>query len=74
MHTIQEITAVLSNLSTDELHHIERTNHNLYRARCEHIIYDDDYGIWTEQDQISAAAAVFNLLDKEEDLEDNAST
>ena len=73
MHTIQEITAVLSNLSTDELHHIERAIHNLYRARCEHIIYDDDYGVWTEQDQISASAAVFNLLDKEEDLEDNAS-
>ena len=74
MRTIQEITAVLPNLSTKELHHIEQVIHNLYRARHEHIIYDDDYGIWTEQDQISAAAAVFNLLDKEEDLEDNAST
>lgn len=74
MRTIQEITAVLPNLSTEELHHIEQIIHNLYRARHEHIIYDDDYGIWTEQDQISAAAAVFNLLDKEEDLEDNAST
>ena len=67
MHTIQEITAVLSTLSTDELHRIERAIHNLYRVRCEHIIYDDNYGIWTEQDQISVAAEVFELLDKSED-------
>ncbi len=72
MHTIQEITSALSDLSTDELHHIEQAIHNLYRARHEHIIYDDDYGIWTEADQISAAAAVFNLLNEEEDLDDNA--
>ena len=45
MPTIQEITAALSNLSADELHHIERSIHNLYRARCKHIIYDDDYGV-----------------------------
>ena len=74
MHTIQEITAVLSTLSADKLHHIERSIRNLYRVRHEHIIYQDDYGVWTEQDQISAAAAVFNLSDKEEDLEDNAGT
>ena len=45
---------------------------NLYRARHETVIYDDDYGTWTEQDQNLAAATVFKLLDKEEDLEDNA--
>ena len=38
----------------------------LYRARHETIIYDDDYGIWTEQDQNSVAAEVFELLDKAE--------
>ena len=59
MRTIQEITAVLPNLSTDELSHIEKAIHNLYRARHEHIIYDDDYGIWTEQDQISAGRSSF---------------
>ena len=31
-----------------------------------HETHDDDYGIWTEQDQISTAAAVFELLDKAE--------
>ena len=66
MHTVEEITASLPNLSTDELQHIEQVICELYRARCERIIYDDDYGIWTEQDQNSVAAAVFELLDKAE--------
>ena len=66
MSTIQEITAALPNLSTDELQHIERVIRDLYRARHETIIYDDDYGIWTEQDQNSVAAEVFELLDKAE--------
>ena len=66
MYTIQEIMEALPNLSTDELRHIERTIHNLYQVRREHIIYDDDYGVWTEQDQVSVAAEVFELLDKAE--------
>ena len=66
MRTIQEIEASLPNLSTDELQHIERIIRDLYRARHETIIYDDDYGVWTEQDQVSVAAEVFELLDKAE--------
>ena len=66
MRTIQEIIATLPNLSTDELQHIERVIRDLYRARHETIIYDDDYGIWTEQDQVSTAAEIFELLDKAE--------
>ncbi len=66
--TFQEITAALPNLSSDELQHLEEVIHILYRKRESHIIYDDDYGTWTEQDQNSAAAEVFRLLDKEEEL------
>ena len=66
MRTVQEIEASLTNLSTDELRHIERVIRDLYQARCEHIIYDDNYGIWTEQDQNSVAVEVFELLDKAE--------
>ncbi|MYB93712.1 hypothetical protein F4054_19270 [Candidatus Poribacteria bacterium] len=66
MSTIQKITAALPNLSTDELQHIERVIRDLYRARHEVIIYDDDYGIWTEQDQNSVVAEIFGLLDKTE--------
>lgn len=71
MRTIQEITAALTNLSTDELQHIERVIRDLYRERHETIIYDDDYGIWTEQDQVSVAAEIFQLFEKEEDLEND---
>ena len=66
MRTIQEITEALPNLSTDELQYIERVIRDLYRARHETIIYDDDYGIWTEQDQVSVAAEAFESLDKAE--------
>ena len=66
MRTVQEIEASLPNLSTDELQHIERAIHDLYRVRRERIIYDDNYGIWTEQDQNSVAVEVFELLDKAE--------
>ena len=66
MSTIQEITAALPNLSTDELQHIERVIRELYRARHGTIIYDDDYGIWTEWDQNSVAVEIFELFDKAE--------
>ena len=72
MHKIQEIAALLPNLTTAELHHIERVIHDLYRARHEPIIYDDDYGIWTEHDQVSVASEVLEMFDKEEELEGNA--
>ena len=72
MHKIQEIAALLPNLTTAELHHIERVIHDLYRVRHEPIIYDDDYGIWTEHDQVSVASEVLEMFDKEEELEGNA--
>ena len=72
MRTIQEIAASLPNLTTAELHHIERVIHDLYRVRHEPIIYDDDYGVWTEYDQASVASEVLEMLDKEEELEGNA--
>ncbi len=71
MYKIHEITDALQKLSTKELIHIEKVIHNLYRIRDEPIIYDDDYGIWTEQDQNLAASEVFRLLDKEEVSDNN---
>lgn len=72
MPTIQEITSILPKLSTQELQFIETSIHLLYRKRDESIIYDDEYGVWTEQDQNLAAAEVFKLIDKEEESKDNA--
>ena len=57
-------TQALLKLNPDEVHPADRSCH-------EHVIYDDDYGIWTERDQILAAEEIFRLLDKAEDLEQN---
>jgi len=36
-----------------------------FRARKIGILYDDAYGLWTEDDQASAAAEAFALMDQE---------
>jgi len=66
MSTVAEITNVLPDLSTEELQKIERALISIYRQRRTGIIYDDAYGVWTEEDQISAAGQVFALMDAEE--------
>ena len=66
MSTVAEITNALPELSTQELQQIERALIGIYRQRHNGIIYDDAYGVWTEEDQVSAAAQVFALMDAEE--------
>ncbi len=70
MTTIQEITSILPRLSSEELQSIEQAIHVLYRNRNVNIIYDDVYGIWTDQDQNLASAEAFRFLDEEEELND----
>jgi hypothetical protein len=64
--TVTEIQAALPKLSDQELRQIEASVRELYRSRKVGIIYDDAYGVWTEEDQISAAAEAFAVLDKAE--------
>ncbi len=66
MSTVAQITNSLSNLSTEELQQIERALISIYRQRRSGIIYDDAYGVWTEENQAAAADEVFCMLDKEE--------
>jgi hypothetical protein len=66
MSTAAEIKSALPNLSTQELKEIEHAVHNLYRTRNVGIIYDDAYGLWTEDDQSAAAAQAFLLMDEQE--------
>ena len=66
MSTVAEITNALPELSTSELQQIERALISIYRQRRNGIIYDDAYGVWTEEEQASAAAQVFALMDAEE--------
>jgi len=66
MSTVAEIKAALPKLGNDELRQVEETLRQLYRERKAGIIFDDAYGLWTEADQASAVAEVFQLFDREE--------
>ena len=66
MSTVAEITSALPALSTEELQQVERSLISIYRQRKSGIIYDDAYGVWTEEDQTAVADQVFAMLDEEE--------
>jgi hypothetical protein len=66
MSTVVEITNSLPKLSTEELQQVERALIGIYRQRRSGIIYDDSYGVWTEEDQAAAAGEVLKLLDEAE--------
>ena len=72
MSTVAEITNALPKMSTEELQKIERALISIYRQRRTSIVYDDAYGVWTEEDQISAAGQVFALMDAEEEKQNKA--
>ena len=66
MSTVCEIREVLPKLSDAELRQVEEAVRQLYRDRHVGIIFDDAYGIWTEDDQVGAAAEAFAILDQAE--------
>jgi hypothetical protein len=66
MSTVTEIQAALPQLTTEELQAVDIALREQLRARKIGILYDDAYGLWTEEDQASAAAEVFALMDQEE--------
>ena len=63
MSTVAEIEEVLPKLSTDELMHIEAALHRLQRERGSGIIFDDAYGVWTEDDQTFVAAEAWRVME-----------
>jgi hypothetical protein len=72
MSTVAEITNALPELSTEELQKVERALISIYRQRRTGIIYDDSYGVCTEEDQASVAAGVFAIMDAEEEKQKKA--
>ena len=65
MSIVAEIKAALPKLDNQELRQIEQTVRQLYRERNAGIIFDDDYGVWTEADQVSVADEVFQMFDRD---------
>ena len=63
MSTVAEIESALPQLNADELLHVEAALHRLQRERGVGIIFDDAYGVWTEDDQASVAAEAWAVLD-----------
>ena len=63
--TVREIRTALPRLTTEELRAVDAALREQFRARKVGILYDDAYGLWTEEDQASAAAEAFALMDQE---------
>lgn len=66
MSKLSEIQAALPLLSPEELQAVDVALRDQFRARKLGILYDDAYGLWTEEDQASAAAEAFALMDRQE--------
>jgi hypothetical protein len=64
MSKLEEIEATLNVLSTHDLLRLETAIRQLYRERKVPLIYDDSYGAWSEEDQLSAAAQTLVLMDQ----------
>ena len=63
MRTLAEIKNALPQLSAEELMRVEVTLHRIRRERKQGIIFDDTYGVWTEDDQASVAAEAWSLME-----------
>ena len=63
MSTLAEIEEALPQLTPEELMRVESQLHKLQRLRGVGILYDDAYGMWTEEDQASVAAEAWQVID-----------
>jgi hypothetical protein len=64
MSTLAEIESALPQLTNEELMRVEAMLHATQRQRGVGILFDDAYGVWTEDDQASVAAEAWADLDK----------
>ena len=64
MSTVSEIRTALTRLTTEELRIVDAAVREQFHTRKIGILYDDVYGLWTEEDQASAAAEALGLMDQ----------
>lgn len=63
---MSEIQAALPLLTVEELQALDVALRDQFRARKLGVLYDDAYGLWSEEDQASAGAEAFALMDRQE--------
>ena len=63
MSTVADINLALDKLDVAQLLQVEGRINALQRQKSSGIIFDDDYGLWTEEDQASAAAQAWEVLE-----------
>ena len=63
MSTLAEIKNALPQLSAEEIMHVEAMLHRIQKVRKQGIIFDDAYGVWTEDDQTSVAAEALMVVE-----------
>ena len=66
MKTVTEIIKVLPSLTTSELQTIERQLIEIYRQRKQGIIFDDAYGVLTEEEHMTAIGETMATIDEAE--------
>jgi hypothetical protein len=68
MKTVTDIIEVLPSLTTKELQGIERQLIEIYRQRKQGIIFDDAYGVLTEEEHMAAIGETWATLDGAEKI------
>jgi len=66
MSTVAEIAGAMASLTDNDLRRVEQALHAIYRQRRTGIIFDDAYGVLTEEDQSALAAEAFKMMDRDE--------
>ena len=66
MSSVTEIIQVLPSLTNKELGEVERALIQTYRERKIGIVFDDAYGVLTEEDMVANAAEMFAQMDRAE--------
>ncbi len=61
---VAEITRVLPRLSNEELRDLERAILQTYRQRGVGILFDDAYGIFTEQDLVTVCEEALQVVEQ----------
>jgi hypothetical protein len=64
MKSSPDIINVLPSLTTEELQQIERKLIAIYRERKQGIIFDDFYGVLTEEEHMAAICETWAMLDE----------